>query len=267
MVFDNNFINQNNLYLQQKIKNQEIVKEQFYPRFVQWYNTNVPFTEGTMNESIVEHPQSNTLIKPYLKPESLSQVKENLNLKLTHITGDKSMSDFIINHLSIEELYYYNEHFSEVQTHLLKLIHLPTSKEQFIVALKGLLANDPHRNNINAISNMIKPPSSPSITAPPQISAPSTKLKIPLKSRVNTKHLKTPIETFEDEEYPKEDLEYRYHHLESLGSASNSEHNEYMKLYKKIRNTKKTNKNGLYKNEKRIIKLKLQNAKIQLKRF
>lgn len=165
MPFDSNFIQQRNQYLQQSIKNQNYVSNQFYPRFVQAYNNSVPFTEGTLNESpTIYHPTgSNTIIKSYLKPEDLQTAKDNLNLKLTQITGNDDISNYIIKNLKPEEVKYYNEHFSEVQNHLLKIIHLPSSKETFLSNLKQLLANEPHSKNIGVIatSMMPQPPQPP----------------------------------------------------------------------------------------------------------
>ena len=146
MPLSNDFANSRLEYLQNAIKNNNTVTAQFYPRFKRHYNEMFPFTEGSLFQAKIENPQQ-PVGSSTLKAPTLEMAKENLKTLLIPYVGDQA--DDIIKGFTEVQVYYYEEHFNEIQKELLKQIKTPTSKTSYLVNLKMVLANDKNRSNLS----------------------------------------------------------------------------------------------------------------------
>jgi hypothetical protein len=153
MPLSNEFSDSRLSYLQDAIKNTEIVSQQFYPRFVREYNEQFPFTEQRVSN--VLNPTANSAIKGYLKP-NIDTFEDDLLLKLNSITNDESISRYIVDDLktslSPAQLSYYNDNFNTIQ----KKVRIPyggISKESFVEQILMALANDNHKNDVSIFNN------------------------------------------------------------------------------------------------------------------
>ena len=192
MPLSNEFSDSRLSYLQDAIKNTEIVTQQFYPRFVREYNEQFPYTEQRLSN--VLNPNANNVVKNYLN-SSFDNFQENLLLKLNTLTNDDSISSLILNGLKTKlipsELKYYNDNFNTVQ----KKVRIPyegISKEDFVEQVVMALANDNHKNDISAFNksrfSTLLPSTiglNSSLLRPPSITLPSpTKTSSSGKSNV-----------------------------------------------------------------------------------
>ena len=142
MPLSTEFSNSRLEYLKNNIKNTDTVSAQFYPRFQRQYNEMYPFTEGSNK---IENPQQ-TVVSSCLNPPSLEMAKENLITYLIPYVGSNTESNFIINALTDVQIYYYEEHFNEIQKELLKI---PTSKSSYLTNLRMVLNNDKNKSNLS----------------------------------------------------------------------------------------------------------------------
>jgi len=147
MPLSQDFANSRLEYLQSAIKNNNVVSTQFYPRFQRQYNEMYPFTEG-ISAAKIENPQQ-PVVSSTLNTPTINMVKENLKTYLTPYVGEQA--NVIINNLTDIQIYYYEEHFEQIQKELLKQIKIPTSITSYLVNLKMVLANDKNRNNLASL--------------------------------------------------------------------------------------------------------------------
>ena len=146
MPLSNDFANSRLEYLQNAIKNNNTVTAQFYPRFQRHYNEMYPFTEGSLFAAKIENPQQ-PVVSSTLNAPTLEMAKENLKTLLIPYVREEA--DFIINHLTDIQIYYYEEHFNEIQKELLKRIKIPTSKSSYLTNLRMVLASDKNKSNLS----------------------------------------------------------------------------------------------------------------------
>lgn len=147
MPLSNDFANSRLEYLQNAIKNNDTVTAQFYPRFQRHYNEMYPFIEGSLK---IENPQQQPVVSSTLNAPSIQIVKDNLKTLLIPYVREEA--DFIINALTDIQIYYYEEHFDEIQKELLKRIKIPTSKSSYLTNLRMVLAGDKNKSNLSIFS-------------------------------------------------------------------------------------------------------------------
>jgi hypothetical protein len=150
MPLSNDFANSRLEYLQSAIKNSNTVTAQFYPRFQRHYNEMFPFTEGSLfaARGTQENPQQPVVLSSLNAP-TLEMAKENLKTLLIPYVGDQA--DVIITALKDTQIFYYEEHFNEIQKELLKRIKTPTSIESYLTNLKMVFNNEKNRSNLTAL--------------------------------------------------------------------------------------------------------------------
>ena len=146
MPLSNDFANSRLEYLQNAIKNNNTVTAQFYPRFQRHYNEMFPFTEGSLFAAKIENPQQ-PVVSSSLNAPTLEMAKENLKTLLIPYVGEDA--NFIITALTDMQIYYYEEHFNEIQKELLKRIKTPTSKSSYLTNLRMVLSSDKNKNNLS----------------------------------------------------------------------------------------------------------------------
>ena len=180
MPLSNDFANSRLEYLKSNIKNNDTVSAQFYPRFQRQYNEMFPFTEGTNK---IENPQQ-PVVSSSLNPPSLEMAKENLKTYLIPYVGSNTEANFIINALTDVQIFYYEEHFNEIQKELLKRIKIPTSKSSYLTNLRMVLNSDKNKNNLSIFS--AEPPVISSTFQTPAINGSSRRRKIKIETPSNS---------------------------------------------------------------------------------
>ena len=147
MPLSNDFANSRLEYLQNAIKNDNTVTAQFYPCS----------HSQKLFQAKIENPQQ-PVVSSTLKAPTLEMAKENLKTLLIPYVGEDA--DFIINALTDIQIYYYEEHFNEIQKELLKRIKTPTSKSSYLTNLRMVLSSDKNKNNLSIYNEPLIPPTS-----------------------------------------------------------------------------------------------------------
>ena len=164
MPLSNDFDKSRLEYLKMQIKNNDVVKEQFYPRFQRAYNEMFPYTEGNVQNVLQPQQQVITESAPIPTEEG---IKFSLIQKINELTKNEAMAEYIFNNLNPEEQYYYDANFDKITKELLKKIKLPTSKEEFLMNLNMLFHNDSHKNNLIGLSSRFTPLPQAMVMPPP----------------------------------------------------------------------------------------------------
>ena len=165
MPLSNDFDKSRLEYLKMQIKNNDVVKEQFYPRFQRAYNEMFPYTEGNVQNVLQPQQQVITESAPIPTEEG---IKLSLIQKINELTKNEAMAEYIFSNLNPEEQYYYDSNFDKITKELLKKIKLPTSKEEFLMNLTMLFHNDSHKNNLMGLSSRFTPlPQAQALPPPP----------------------------------------------------------------------------------------------------
>ena len=116
MPLSNDFDKSRLEYLKMQIKNNDVVKEQFYPRFQRAYNEMFPYTEGNVQNVLQPQQQVITESAPIPTEEG---IKLSLTQKINELTKNEAMAEYIFNNLSPEEQYYYDANFDKIKKELL----------------------------------------------------------------------------------------------------------------------------------------------------
>ena len=186
MPLSEDFNNSRLEYLQNALKNSQVVTQQFYPRFQRRYNDDFPFTEASI-QNILQPQQQ--IIKESIPAPTADSIEMDLKQKLNTLTKDETVTDNIYNSLAPGELYYYDKNFDSVTKELMKKIKLPISPREFSLNLKMLLSDNKHKNSIEVVKNVIAASAVPPVgiigpitrrvairTAPPAPTAPPAAL-------------------------------------------------------------------------------------------
>ena len=88
MPLSNDFDKSRLEYLKMQIKNNDVVKEQFYPRFQRAYNEMFPFTEGSVHN--VLQPQQQIVSDAALAP-NVELIEDNLREELNSLTKNEML--------------------------------------------------------------------------------------------------------------------------------------------------------------------------------